>query len=1146
MSIIKKDTFIQHLGSKPKAICIPLPRFDFFHKPSTEKDVDAKFIGRDRISEELRNWLQNDSLSGSYLVTGYRGVGKSSFVGKVLNQITVQNHKCFNVLFMVSTILACLTLALLFRVKTAFLSEYVFRVFILSSVITALSYFSDTIEALIKKIVFWYQFWAYQRNKGVVQSLWSVICESRIHKKSVNDLLNKVKKTKEDAKRVVLRMNLGHEVLNERDILCLIAKGIHDKYRVSVNNYRAHPLFSLLKIGVYLSATTFTYFLFVEDFLQYCSQLSVVGLPWWLSGIWEMISKLFQSNLLQVQLLIAISLFLILLFLIRLISIILQSHFPYFACRYFPKVIIKDLNHLIERMEASVSEDANPNMEYTNSMINISFLKRKNRTYPIANVREIEYELIDILDRINDFKYFAIAKFIIVFDELDKIDPAYNHDSEQKLVLNDDYENDESGFSGGMNSRKRKQNVLKLLANMKMFVSSAKAKFIFISGRELYDASLADLSDREFAISSIFNGVIYVDSFFESGDDNVKDITNKTEEYICNQLIPIGYVNYLKRLSFFENRESFTIVTNLKLYYQYLTGLFGFTKDAYFKDKKQTELCETEDRRQVLHALDAMIIFLYQFSVYLSHISNGSPKKIALYFEKYVKKYAPYCKLEENPFTSVQRKKNYNAQYCLYFDETDQLTIGFIHQMAYPVISAIINNSCQYGDKLLVSASFIIDQIYKHHGGGFSWHNLEQTPELLEVYRIPEFRDFMNSIVTFLSKTHLRPILSGMYNFKFRRIVSDEISYFSKISEEVSAIFNFTLDESLSVKKYYRKLISDYDRLKSESGKNCNDRDDEYDDALIQLHHILGELYLSDEEYTSAVLEFGIALRLINQMAINDKNSKMTAPLILAKARNMLKLGYAYECQKTYNAAYAIYSQLVTALIEFRTFNENDFGLTLGMEPYNEGGDTWVRKRSVLYHRRNMETEKESSFEQFYPDFWTPEREMDYSIYGDELISSFSKELMSDKSAIISKVSIFENVRFLYQSLLVKLFVLEKIEIGGITRSNIDVIEGEFTRLHYFTNINEKFIVSVNFFRKLGDIFYYKNGLVKVNHKLFFTGYYFWGYDVQQDILDYCRQESNVIEKDILSNFVDWLKNYPGKLPMTKKELDDYMKDRTW
>lgn len=37
-------------------------------------------------------------------------------------------------------------------------------------------------------------------------------------------------------------------------------------------------------------------------------------------------------------------------------------------------------------------------------------------------------------------------------------------------------------------------------------------------------------------------------------------------------------------------------------------------------------------------------------------------------------------------------------------------------------------------------------------------------------------------------------------------------------------------------------------------------------------------------------------------------------------------------------------------------------------------------------------------------------------------------------------------------------------------------------------------------------------------------------------------QWSDEIKKD----FMNWLDNYPGKLPMTKKELDDYFKDRNW
>jgi regulator of RNase E activity RraA len=34
--------------------------------------------------------------------------------------------------------------------------------------------------------------------------------------------------------------------------------------------------------------------------------------------------------------------------------------------------------------------------------------------------------------------------------------------------------------------------------------------------------------------------------------------------------------------------------------------------------------------------------------------------------------------------------------------------------------------------------------------------------------------------------------------------------------------------------------------------------------------------------------------------------------------------------------------------------------------------------------------------------------------------------------------------------------------------------------------------------------------------------------------------------EEIKQDFLIWLGNYPGKLPMTKKELDDYMKERNW
>ena len=69
-------------------------------------------------------------------------------------------------------------------------------------------------------------------------------------------------------------------------------------------------------------------------------------------------------------------------------------------------------------------------------------------------------------------------------------------------------------------------------------------------------------------------------------------------------------------------------------------------------------------------------------------------------------------------------------------------------------MQTIINRSNLYGDKLLVSSSFLISHIFKLHNNGFSWRNLEQTPELLEINKTPEIREYIGSIIDFMNHTH--------------------------------------------------------------------------------------------------------------------------------------------------------------------------------------------------------------------------------------------------------------------------------------------------------------------------------------------------------------------------------------------------------
>lgn len=131
------------------------------------------------------------------------------------------------------------------------------------------------------------------------------------------------------------------------------------------------------------------------------------------------------------------------------------------------------------------------------TIFNFSFGKEgKTKTMPKATVRELEQELLGILNDINgrngprDYR----AQFILVFDELDKITKGAQKNSQTQTKTDGEstpeFESSVSGFTDAMAYEERKQNVLRLLANMKLFIASVKAKCVFISGHELFDASL--------------------------------------------------------------------------------------------------------------------------------------------------------------------------------------------------------------------------------------------------------------------------------------------------------------------------------------------------------------------------------------------------------------------------------------------------------------------------------------------------------------------------------------------------------------------------------------------------------------------------------------------------------------------------------
>jgi hypothetical protein len=76
-----------------KTWVIPLYNFRFHHEPYRRESSQINFIGRDDLTAEFLALLNNShNSSGSYLVTGYRGVGKTSLVKKVLHDYADGRH----------------------------------------------------------------------------------------------------------------------------------------------------------------------------------------------------------------------------------------------------------------------------------------------------------------------------------------------------------------------------------------------------------------------------------------------------------------------------------------------------------------------------------------------------------------------------------------------------------------------------------------------------------------------------------------------------------------------------------------------------------------------------------------------------------------------------------------------------------------------------------------------------------------------------------------------------------------------------------------------------------------------------------------------------------------------------------------------
>lgn len=1096
-----------------------VPGFAFRHD-NQFKGKD-KFVGRELQLRKLFLWLTSDSLSGSFLVTGYRGMGKSLLVNRVLHMISRPQKEWKELVFKAAEFLAFVSCFIFIVAQEWNVDDIYSKIGVWSAVVSGLCIVALWLSKVLGPLRLWYKTirwqWGHRFNKNHLAKYVLKIDDGRDRKQW----------------RVPIQINLGQEVLNERDVLGIIAQNVREKYGKFVKNKQNRPLLAFLSIAVVsvLSCFLTSQFVpFLKDPLTASTEIK--------DGISLFVISKDRSNFIQFYYNIVnyllkhsvIRYITVLLFAVSVYSLLkmagkwICSRMPYISTPY---KAIQRLNNLSDRINANVNEDTGSLPKVNNNWLTISVLGRgKNKVYPIANVREIEQELQEIINSINDKnccpRIFQI-KFIIVFDELDKVASSTDRGSQQPedgMTETPKFDASVEGFSGTMGYEARKRDILHLLANMKLFIATVRAKCVFISGHELYDASLADLSDREFAISSIFNGVLNVDSFLSPERDQ-NEVSSMTELYLATMLLPEDYIMKKMLKNADDNHVLKEELPSLRWYNEYLM--------EELTDEKQEwgEVYIQQREAEIHYAVE----FLRYFAVYLAHVCNGSPKKISTYFEKYVRTefdVDPLYDWSEILSFGKSIERNTKKQCVLWFDYNAQRFINFLYYIASPVMRAITNEVSHYGDKLLVTSSFILDQIYKYHGKGFSWRNLEQMPELLNANKNPELRDSMASLMEFLLQIHITQISFGIFQYKFHKQIAEEITYISMTSEEASAIFNFTLNESSTVKRYNTRLLDYYIKLSQAAPKDTH-----YHRVLERLHENLGDIYFMDEDYYLAIHEYRNALRYIDSVNINPHN-------VIGFLKCSLKIGMAYEYRRTFENAYMIYCQTINNLVHLRWIDERSIGLDYTSkwtedwrvkQPLLVNYDVLAKKMGLTDYKsiqkltlsgRRLESYKDPSDEelefgkryrrQFLAGVWDDIKGDDkvqmpeYSTTTDCIVSGLSSNFTPEKSDILQRLTVFEDIRYIYLAIIAKLFVIEKMELGGVSYSSIEVAEAEFLYLHSATNMESKFMISADFFHKMAEVMYYKNGYVTPLKRVdsLVSALYYYDCNILSLIDDYC------------------------------------------
>ena len=211
-------------------------------KKNNENDNENDdFVGRERLMEKLFLWLSDkEKETGSYLVTGFRGMGKTSLVNRTIERLVCNIDSRVEQWAKASLVLLVIAIGCFFvsflMIEGTNIKNWLLGIGIIISVLSVLAFSLSCIRGNPKREV-------------------KALCRKTPNRKQFKQLLvNRIARGKrldvswKEFSNIKVSVNLGHEVLKERDILGLIATNVRDKYKNYIRSIQPRWVIVLLTI----------------------------------------------------------------------------------------------------------------------------------------------------------------------------------------------------------------------------------------------------------------------------------------------------------------------------------------------------------------------------------------------------------------------------------------------------------------------------------------------------------------------------------------------------------------------------------------------------------------------------------------------------------------------------------------------------------------------------------------------------------------------------------------------------------------------------------------------------------------------------------------------------------------------------------